>query len=79
VRNADGSRLCGDLATALREVAVRIRSLDAPEETRAELTRRLIAVTTTSKRDPAVAARRLERLRAAVQAVPLSSRDIARH
>jgi hypothetical protein len=69
VETPDESRLSEHVAASLREVSVRIRRLDVDEETRAEVARRLLAVTNTAKRDLAVAARRLESLVSDLDAV----------
>ena len=64
----EDSRLSHDVAASLREVSARIRVLDVDDETRADVARRLLAVTNTAKRDLVVAARRLERLTADLDA-----------
>jgi hypothetical protein len=69
VENPEESRLSEDLAVTLREVWARIRRLDVPDEVRSELARRMLAITTTAKRDLAIAARRLERLTADLDSV----------
>jgi hypothetical protein len=62
VEEPEESRLSEQVAASLREVSARIRRLDVDDDTRAEVARRLLAVTNTAKRDLVVAARRLERL-----------------
>jgi hypothetical protein len=62
VENPEDSALSEQVAARLREVSARIRRLDVDDETRAEVARRLLAVTNTAKRDLSVAARRLDRL-----------------
>jgi hypothetical protein len=78
VENPDESRLSADVAASLREVSARIRRLDVDDETRAEVARRLLAVTNTAKRDLTVAARRLERLVADLDAVGAGPPGVAR-
>ena len=69
MEDPDDSTLSDVVAASLREVSARIRRLDVDDDTRAEVARRLLAVTNTAKRDLALAARRLERLVADLDAL----------
>jgi hypothetical protein len=55
-------QLLDDLSRRLRDAHQRVRSIDADDETRAAVVRRLIAVTNASKHDLARASRRLDLL-----------------
>jgi hypothetical protein len=52
------------LAARLKEAHTRVTSPEVPDDTRRELTRRLLAVTAAAKHDLADAARRLDALTA---------------
>ena len=64
----DGDGLADDLARRLREAHRRVATLDADDETKQRVVRRLIAVTDASKHDLARASRRLEDLLADLDA-----------
>lgn len=74
----DQLELYGLLAARLKEAHARVRTLDVPEEVRADLTRRLLVITAASKHDLAAAARRLDRLTADLDAgrLPPQSGDL---
>ncbi len=57
-----------ELAERLRDAHRRVASMDAPEDQRARLTRRLIALTDASKRDAGRASARLDALLADLDA-----------
>jgi len=54
--------LYGELAERLRDAHRRVARMDAPEDQKARLTRRLIALTDASKRDTGRASARLDAL-----------------
>jgi hypothetical protein len=54
--------LYASVAARLKQAHTRVRTLDAPEEIRVALTRRLLVITGAAKHDLADAARRLDRL-----------------
>jgi hypothetical protein len=67
--DADGQlKLYETVAARLKEAHARVSALDAPEGERAELTRRLLVITSAAKHDLAGASRRLERLLAELDA-----------
>jgi hypothetical protein len=57
-------QLYGVLATRLKQVHTRVANPEVPDETRRELSRRLLAVTAVAKHDLVDAARRLDVLTA---------------
>ena len=57
-------QLYGVLAARLKQAHARVANPEVPDETRRELSRRLLAVTAAAKRDLADAARRLDVLTA---------------
>ncbi|WP_020574794.1 hypothetical protein [Actinopolymorpha alba] len=56
-----------DLSRELKDAVKQLRELPLEADERARLTRKLLAITNVSKHDPAVAAKRLARLRAELQ------------
>jgi hypothetical protein len=60
--------LAGELALRLRDAHRRVATLDAPEEQKARVARRLIAITDASKHDLDRASARLDRLLADLDA-----------
>ena len=65
------------LATRLRDAHRRVASLDAPDDQKARVARRLIALTDASKRDLVRASARLDRLLADLDAgrLPVAGED----
>ena len=72
-----GDDLHVSLAARLREAHRRVRTLDAPDEQKARVTRRLIALTDASKRDVGRASARLDLLLADLDAgrLPVAGED----
>ncbi len=66
MENPDEARLFADLAAELKSAHARVRGLQASEEVRVALARRLLVITESSKHDLADAARRLAGLMAAL-------------
>jgi len=71
--------LQAELAVRLRDAHRRVATLDVPEDEKARVARRLIALTDASKHDLARASARLDRLLADLDAgrVPAGDRDEA--
>lgn len=67
-------QLYGVLAAGLKQAHTRVANPAVPEETRRELTRRLLAVTAAAKHDLADAARRLDQLTAELDALGIPGR-----
>ena len=67
--------LAGDLALRLRDAHRRVAALDAPEDEKARVARRLLALTDASKHDLARASARLDRLLADLDAGRLPGDD----
>jgi hypothetical protein len=72
VPNSEEMGLSDEVAASLREASRRIANLDADEPTRHQLGLRLLAATHAAKRDLTVAARRLEQLTLALDALTAS-------
>lgn len=64
---SDDIPLFEEVSTALRDLQKLLRDMETTPEHKAELQRRLIAVTNSSKHDLATAVRRLTVLRAAIE------------
>jgi hypothetical protein len=58
----DDPDLFADLSRRLRDAHRRVRAIDADDETRADVVRRLIAITNASKHDLSRASQRLDSL-----------------
>ncbi|NJP46722.1 SCO5555 family protein [Actinacidiphila epipremni] len=67
-------QLYGVLAARLKQAHTRVANPEVPDETRRELTRRLLAVTAAAKHDLADAARRLDVLTAELDALQIPDR-----
>ncbi|CAG7609022.1 SCO5555 family protein [Actinacidiphila bryophytorum] len=67
-------RLYGVLAARLKHAHTRVVNAEVPDETRRELTRRLLAVTAAAKHDLADAARRLDVLEAELDELGIPDR-----
>lgn len=67
-------QLYGVLAARLKQAHARVANPAVPEETRRELTRRLLAVTAAAKHDLADAARRLDVLTGELDALGIPAR-----
>jgi hypothetical protein len=66
VENPDEARLFAQLASELKSAHARVRDLDASDEVRVALARRLLVITESSKHDLLDASRRLASLMAAL-------------